>query len=263
MIVVCVIILVTANIIVLSVSSKHRYPPSSLGRTALIIVSPFQKALTRTIDFTKNTWNHYFFLVSTEEENDRLKQKMGYLIQKNNEYREAVLSNIRLQSLFDFRQSIPYESIAAEVISVGPSLWYRTLVIDKGKTSGVKAGQPVITPEGIVGQVIDTADSYSKILLIIDQDSAVDAIVQKNRARGIVKGASSDQCIFKYVMRRHDIEVGDSVISSGLDGVFPKGLPVGFISNINRKNSGLFQEIKLTPHVDFRKLEEVLILINH
>lgn len=262
MIVVCVIILVTANIIVLSVSNKHRSPPSSLGLIALVAISPFQNALTQTINFTKNLWEHYFFLVSAAEENDRLKKEMGDIIQKNNEYQEAALSNDRLRSLLDFRQSSPAESVAAQVISIDPSLWHKTLIINKGKENGIKIGLPVITPEGIVGQIIDAADRYSRILLIIDQNSSVDAVVQKIRARGIIKGESSDQCVFIYVMRRHEIEVGDSVITSGLDGVFPKGLPIGNISNINRRSSGLFQEIKVTPNVDFRKLEEVLVLIN-
>lgn len=263
MIVVCVILLVTANIIVLSISTKHRYPPSLLGRVALITISPFQNALTKTVNFTKNIWGHYFFLVSAAKENDRLKKKIGDITKKNNEYQEAALSNIRLRNLLDLRQNLTTESVAAEVISIDPSLWHKTLVIDKGKQNGVKIGLPVVAPEGIVGQVIDAADRYSRILLLIDQDSAVDAIIQDIRVRGIIKGASSDQCIFKYVMRRHEIEVGDPVISSGLDGVFPKGLPIGYISYINRKNSGLFQEIKVTPHVDFNKLEEVLVLINY
>lgn len=263
MMIVSVIILVTVNIIVLSISGKHRYSQSTLGRISLIAVSPFQNALTKTIDFAKDVWGHYFFLVSTAEENIRLKKKLGQIVQQNNQYYEEILSNIRLRSLLDFRQSMPFESIAAEVISVDPSLWYRTLVVDKGKAKGVKIGLPVVTPEGIVGQVIDTADNYSRILLIIDQDSAVDAIVQKNRARGIIKGASSNQCILKYVMRRHQIDTGDSVVSSGLDGVYPKGLPVGYVSKINLSGSELFQEIQVTPYVDFRKLEEVLVLINH
>ncbi|MFH2047345.1 MAG: rod shape-determining protein MreC [Pseudomonadota bacterium] len=262
MIVVCVIILVTANIIVLSVSSKHRYPPSTFGRIALIVISPLQNVLTQTVNYTKNIWKNYFYLVSMARENDRLKKEMGCLIQKNNEYHEAVLSNIRFRSLLDFRQSIPYESIAAEVISVDPSMLYRTVVIDKGKINGVKIGLPVIAPQGIVGQVIDAADHYSRVLLILDQESSVDAVVQESRARGIIKGASSDQCIFKYILRRHEIKIWDSVISSGLDGVYPKGLPIGHISYINKKKSGLFQEVKVTPHVDFNKLEEVLVLIN-
>ena len=98
--------------------------------------------------------------------------------------------------------------------------------------------------------------------MIIDQNSSVDALIQRSRARGIIKGMSSNQCIFKYVLRRHDIEIGDSVIASGLDGVFPKGLLIGYVTEKAEGNSGLFREVSVMPFVDFEKLEEVFILIN-
>ncbi|MDP3284796.1 MAG: rod shape-determining protein MreC [Desulfobacterales bacterium] len=262
MMIVGVIILVAVNVIVLSVSGKHRYTPYTLGRVALTVLSPFQDALTHTIRFTKNIWKHYFFLVSASRENENLKKSLSHVMQKNNEYHEIEIANDRLRKLFDFRQNIADEVLAAEVIGIDPSPWYRTIIIDKGKADGVKRGLPVIIPEGVVGQVIDSSEHYSKVLLIIDQNSAVDALVQRNRARGIIKGISSDQCIFKYVLMRHDIEIGDSVIASGLDGVFPKGLRIGNVTEKAEENSGLFQEVSIRPFVDFEKLEEVLILIN-
>lgn len=262
MMIVGVIILVAVNIIVLSVSGKHNYPPYALRRIVLVVIAPLQDGLTHTIRFAKNVWGHYFFLVSAAKENENLKKSLSHFIQKNNEYHEIELSNNRLRKLFDFRQNIAGEVLAAEVIGMDPSSWYRTIIIDKGKAEGVKRGLPVIIPEGVVGQVIDTAEHYSKILLIIDQNSAVDALVQRNRARGIIKGISSDQCIFKYVLQRYDIVIGDSVIASGLDGVFPKGLRIGYVTEKTEGNSGLFQEISVTPFVDFEMLEEVLILIN-
>lgn len=262
MMIVGVIILVAVNVIVLSVSGKRHYPASALGRVALTVTAPFQDALTQTIRYAKSIWEHYFFLVSTARENENLKKSLSHAVKKNNEYYETEISNHRLRKLFDFRQNIPEEAIAAEVIGIDPSPWYRAIIIDKGKADGVRKGLPVIIPEGIVGQVIDSAEHYSKILLIIDQNSAVDAMIQRNRARGIIKGMSSDQCVFKYVLRRHDIEIGDSVIASGLDGVFPKGLRIGQVAEISGENSGLFREVTVTPLVDFEKLEEVLILIN-
>lgn len=262
MLIVGVIILVAVNLIVLSVSGKHHYPPYALGRVALTIIAPFQVTLTHTIHFTKSIWRHYFFLVSAARENENLKKSLSHLIQKNNEYHEIEIENDRLRKLFDFRQNIADEVLAAEVIGIDPSPWYRTIIIDKGKADGIKMGLPVIIPEGVVGQVIDSSERYSKILLIIDQNSAVDALVQRNRARGIIKGISSDQCTFKYVLRRHDIEMGDSVIASGLDGVFPKGLRIGYVTEKAEGNSGLFQEVSVMPFVDFEKLEEVFILLN-
>jgi len=262
MMIVGVIILMAVNVIVLSVSGKHHYPPYTLGRVALTVISPFQDALTHTIHFTKSIWKHYFFLVSASRENENLKKNLSHVMQKNNEYHEIKIANDRLRKLFDFRQNIADEVLVAEVIGIDPSPWYRTIIIDKGKADGVERAMPVIIPEGVVGQVIDSSEHYSKVLLIIDQNSAVDALVQRNRARGIIKGMSSDQCIFKYVLMRHDIEMGDSVIASGLDGVFPKGLLIGHVTEKAEGNSGLFQEVSVTPFVDFEKLEEVLILIN-
>ena len=262
MMIVGVIILVAVNVIVLSVSGKHHYTPYAFGRVVLTVIAPFQEAITHTTRFVKSIWGHYFFLVSAARENENLKKSLSHVIQKNNEYHEIEISNDRLRKLFDFRQNVADAVLAAEVVGIDPSPWYRAIIVDKGKADGVKRGLPVIMPEGVVGQIIDSSEHYSKVLLIIDQNSAVDAFVQRNRARGIIKGKSSDQCIFKYVLRRHDIETGDSVIASGLDGVFPKGLRIGYVIEKAEGNSGLFQEVSITPFVDFEKLEEVLILIN-
>jgi rod shape-determining protein MreC len=109
---------------------------------------------------------------------------------------------------------------------------------------------------------MEAAGTYSKVLLIIDQNNAVDALVQRSRARGLVTGAAAGQCIFKYVLLKNDVKIGDTLISSGLDGVFPKGLRVGLVSNVIRSNAGIFQEVRVTPFVDFEKLEEVLVVLN-
>ncbi len=255
-----IIILVSVNILFLSVSSKYRYTDYSSGRVILNVIAPFQDVITNTMRFAKNVWRHYFFLVSAAKENDNLRKELSRYIQKSNEYNEIELSNIRLRNLFDFRQSVAGQVVAAEVIAVDPSRYYRTIVINKGKADGIRKGMPVVIPEGIVGQVIDTGNNYSRVLLIIDRNSAVDALVQGNRARGIVKGVSSDKCILKYVVRRHDIVPGDMILTSGFDGVFPKGFPVGFVEKISKGGSGLFHEIEITPYADFEKIEEVLIL---
>jgi len=261
-IIIGVIILVSVNIVILSVSSKHSYPAYSAGRFVLNIVSPFQNIITNTMRYAQNVWRGYFFLVSTERENINLKRELSRLIQKSNEYHEIELANIRLRNLLEFRQTVSSPTVAAEVIGADPSPWYRTIIINKGKSDGIRKGLPVVIPEGVVGQVIDTGSNYSKVLLIIDQNSAVDAIVQKNRARGIVKGVSSDKCILKYVVRRHDIEPGDNIVTSGFDGVFPGGLYIGYVEKISQGGAGLFHEVEITPYADFEKIEEVLVLKN-
>ena len=149
------------------------------------------------------------------------------------------------------------------MISRDPSAWYKTVILDKGKDDGVQKGFAVVIPEGVVGQVMEVSAHYSKVLLIIDPNSAVDTLVQRTRARGVIKGESSGRCVFKYVLRKYDIKVGDRVVSSGLDGVFPKGLPIGTVQRIESQPGDLFyKRIEVQPTVDIHKIEEVLIVVN-
>jgi len=110
--------------------------------------------------------------------------------------------------------------------------------------------------------VVDVSSHFSKVMLIVDQNSAVDALIQKTRARGIVKGESADQCYLEYVLWKHEVSAGDAVVTSGLDGVFPKGLRIGRVSRVTKRAAGISQEIAVSPYVDFEGLEEVLILLN-
>ncbi len=258
-----VIVLIAVNIIVLSVSNRRYLSYYGPGRIAISLIAPFQEAVSRSIRFVRDIWGHYFFLVKVAQENDNYKRALSHAVEKDNLYKELKLSNIRLRSSLNFRKTIPDKVIAAEVIGKDPSPWFKSIMIDKGKNDGVKKGVAVVIPEGIAGQVTEVSTHYSKVLLIIDHNSAVDALVQRTRARGIIKGGSADRCLFKYVLCKSDVAVGDTVVSSGLDGVFPKGLPVGHVSGVIRPNSGIFQEVSVTPYVDFEKLEEVLVVLNH
>ena len=259
--IVCAVVLIVVNIIILSVNSR-RYSSYGSGRIAIFFISPFQKTVAQSVQFLKNIWSHYFFLVSVAKENDNLKKEINHAIDKNNKYREIEISNLRLRDLLNFRKTMTNQVIVAEVIGQDPSPWFKTIIIDKGKSDGVEKGLPVVATEGIAGQVIDITYNYSKVLLIIDHNSAVDALVQRTRDRGLIKGQSGGRCLFKYVLRRHDIKVGDTVVSSGLDGVFPKGLRIGDVSEIIKCNSGMFQEVTVTPYIDFEKLEEVLVVLD-
>jgi len=254
------IVLIVANIIILSVNSNRRYPARGIGGIALMVISPFQEMVTQSIHFARDVWKHYFYLVSTSMENEDLRKQLSIATENNNLCFETRLSNERFRNLLAFKKELPYQLLGAEVVGKDPSPWFKTIMINKGAADGVRKGMPVVIPEGIVGLVIDVSGTYSKTLLIVDRNSSVDALIQKTRARGIVKGDPTGRCVFKYVLRKHDINIGDTVISSGLDGVFPKGLRVGRISEIVKLNSGIFQEVAVTPYVDFETLEEVFIV---
>jgi len=255
------IVLITVNVILLSITSKSR-STLGIGRVGISFVAPFQELVTRSVRFARGVWEHYFFLVSVAQENNTLKKMLNESIEKNNEWREIELANTRLRNLLNFQKAPTNRVVAAEVIGKDPSGWFKTVIIDKGKTEGLQKGLPVVLPQGIVGQVIEVSSHYSKVMLIIDRNSAVDALVQRSRARGIIKGASADQCRFEFVLRKHDVQIGDTVIASGLDGVYPKGLRIGRISDLSERKSDIFYSITVAPFVDYETLEEVLVILH-
>jgi rod shape-determining protein MreC len=256
-----VIVLIAVNVIVLSITSR-RSAAFGIERIAIAIVAPFQEIVTRTIIFTRNIWQSYFYLVNVSEENQLLKKRLNQALEENNQGRELELANTRLRNLLNFQKTITGRFVAAQIVGKDPSVWFKTVIIDKGKTDGVDEGFPVVMSQGIVGQVIEVSDHYAKVMLIIDRNSAVDALVQRSRARGVIKGESTDKCRLDYVLRKYDVRSGDTVISSGLDGVYPKGLLIGQVSDILKNDSDIFQEIAVTPFIDFEKLEEVLVVLD-
>lgn len=259
--VVGVILLFVVNIVILSVVGRSRLTVSGPDRLAVSMVAPFQEVLTHSLRFVRDIWRSYFALVSAAKENTTLHLKLREAEAWNHKCLEVEKSNARLRHLLNFKPSRPQQVLPAEVIGIDPSAWSKTIIIDKGSADGVKKGFSVVVPEGIVGQIISVAHHYSKVLMIIDPNSAVDAMLQRNRARGIVKGADDGTCLFDYALRKHEILEGDTVISSGLDGVFPKGLQLGRVTRIVKNDAGIFQTVTVTPFVDFEKIEEVLVVI--
>lgn len=258
------ILVVFFNMTMLSVTSKRSVSaPSGMGKILVPIVSPFQKAVARSIRSVKGVWEDYFFLVRVSKENRELRHALNLSNEKKNHYKEMELFNSRLREFLKFKNQTQRDVLAAEVISKDSSAWFKTIMIDKGRLDGVEKGLPVVVPEGIAGQVIDVADRYSKVLLIIDRNSAVDGLVQRTRARGIIKGETEDTCVFQYALRKEDVKAQDIIVSSGLDGVYPKGLLVGEVSEVVRRNAGIFQEVTISPFVNFEKLEEVLVVLTN
>lgn len=258
--IVALIVLIFLSIVFLSLSSRRPYPAHGPGRLAITLVAPFQKVIVNTARYFRDVWQHYFFLVSIVDDNNRLRAELQQMKAVKHQYEEARQASERLRALLALGQDIQRPAIAAQVVGKDPSPWFQTILVDKGRADGVDIGLPVINPQGVVGLVVEAAGSYAKVVLITDPNSAVDAVVQNNRARGIIKGGTSGYCVFDYVLRHHDLNVGDVVVSSGMDGVFPKGMPIGQVSGVVKGVAGLFQDVTITPYVDFERLEEVLIV---
>lgn len=257
-----ILFLIVANILALFIFSLRHEADLDMGQMGMTIISPFQKVVISATRSVRDVWHHYFWVLSAIQENESLKNELNQAINDLNRCKELEHSNIRFRNILDFKTRSYYRTVACEVVGKDPSPWFKTLIVDKGRANGIQKGLAVVAPEGVVGQVIDVTDNFSKILLIIDPNSAVDALVQETRSRGIVKGDFPGTCQFRYMSRKDDVSVGNFVISSGLDGVFLKGFPIGRVQEIARHHSGIFQDIVITPHVDFEKLEEVLVVLD-
>jgi rod shape-determining protein MreC len=232
------------------------------GRAALSIVAPVQNIFATTIGLFDDIWKHYFFLVSVSRENDALRKSLAEAVGQVDACREILIANERLREYVGLLDESDHQAVAASVIARDPSPWYRTLIINKGCDSGVVKGCPVVLPDGVVGHVLTASSGYAMVLLLIDRNCAVDALVQRTRTRGVVEGTSAARCVLNYLPRQEDVRAGDTIISSGFDGIFPKGLSIGYVSKIIRRNTGLFQEIEVVPFVDFNRIEEVMVIIN-
>jgi rod shape-determining protein MreC len=225
------------------------------------ITAPVQKVVWGVIDGVGSIWRGYFYLVGLEKENQALKKELQELRLQMNRYREADLANQRLRALLNFKKSIATPLLPAQLVAFDPSGWFQTILIDKGRNDGVVRDMAVVSAEGLVGRVIGVSNHHAKVLLIIDGNSAVDAYIQRSRARGVLVGLGRELCLLKYVQRNEDVQVGDKVISSGMGGVFPKGLLVGTVQEVVRGSSGLFQRVEVEPAVNFSRLEEVMVVI--
>jgi rod shape-determining protein MreC len=254
------ILLVTLNILLLAITIRR---PAFHGLTRAMagFAAPFQELASRGLTTAEAIWRDYFALVTTARDNQALRRQLDQALQQATQYRELELENARLRELLSFKRSLPGTALAAEIIGKDPSAWFKTVIVDKGSAVGVQRGLPAVTTRGVVGQIVEVSPHQSKLMLLIDRNSAADALIQRTRARGIVKGASSEECYLDYVLYEDEVRVGDEVVASGFDGVYPKGLLIGTVTAVNFQGSDFFKEVKITPAVDFDKLEDVLIIL--
>jgi len=166
-----VIVLIAVNIIVLSVNSR-RYKTFGLERIAISFISPFQELVTHSMRFTRDIWQQYFYLVTVTRQNQIIRKQLNQALEVKNQWQETELANARLRNLLDFEKTITETVAAAEVIGKDPSAWFKTVIIDKGRADGLTRGLPVVMPQGIAGQVIEVSNHYSKVMLILDRNSA-------------------------------------------------------------------------------------------
>jgi rod shape-determining protein MreC len=230
-----------------------------LGRFFLEVMAPLQRSATAVENTITGSWRGVADLVHARSENAALREQARQLHRELDRLAEVDLENARLRKLLDFRDTLVGDVLTARVIGRDATGLARTLTIGRGEADGVTRGAAVLAPEGVVGQVFLVSAHAARVLLVSDHNSGVDALVQRTRARGIVQGTIDGGCALKYVKRTEDVQVGDELVASGLDGIFPKGLAVGRVTAIDKRGQGLFQSAEVAPRVDFDQLEEVLV----
>lgn len=254
-------IFVVIIFIVLSLILKSSDETSFFRKVVLEIVVPLENVVNSAFDGVHKGWKRYIFLVGLEEENKRLQKKVSSLTSEIRTYSETHLECMRLRKLLNLQDRFQSRTIAARVIGRDRSSIFKTIFLDKGTSDGLKAGLPVVAVGGVVGRIIDASWNVSKVLLFIDYNSNIDALVQNVRAQGILQGSGDKGCILKYVQRLENVNVGDAIVTSGMAGVFPKGLLLGTVISVDKVETNLFQKISVEPSVDVSKLEEVLVIV--
>lgn len=252
--------LLLISLLLLSSGSRTRTPIDPLAAVVLEGMRPLQGAVAVGLDAVGQTWRTYVALIGVKQENERLQRRGLELEQQAGRLAEIEQTDKRLGELLSFRSTLEGDLRAAQIIGRDPLPWFGTVTIDKGETDGVRKNMAVLSPFGVVGQTMTTSAHSARVLLITDHNSGVDAVVQRSRARGIVEGALDGGCVMKYLKRGEDVEVGDRVVTSGLDGIFPKGIIIGTVTHLTRGNRGLLQLADVQPSVPLDRIEEVLVV---
>jgi rod shape-determining protein MreC len=257
--VITLLVLVVA--LVYSANLRKKNTTTLFERAVLTLTEPLQLLIDRTAASINGVWSNYLWLVDTRQQNVATMRANRELRARLLRVQEITLENQRLKKLLDFVEADPRKVLPALVVAEDASSWARTIVIDKGGRNGVREGMPVVVAEGVVGRVIKVASNSARVLLVTDASSSIAGLVQRTRTRGVVRGNGSALSL-EFALRNDLVEEDDLIVTSGMGGVFPKGLVVGMVASVQRNDFGLFQQIELAPVVDFSRLEEVLVLMD-
>jgi rod shape-determining protein MreC len=227
----------------------------------LEVVAPIQGALLFPVDLARNGWTRYVELIDLRSESEELRARIAALEEANLQYSEALVASGHLQRIAQMRERFAVPLLPSEVVGHDVSPFFRSVLLDRGRSQGVRSGMPVVTDDGLVGLITATSAHASRTMLLLDRQSAVDAIVQRSRARGIVRGMGRGRLEFTLVVRGDDVEPGDVIVTSGVGGVHPKGLRIGTVGAVQAEESRVLHTASLRPAVDFGRLEQVFVML--
>jgi rod shape-determining protein MreC len=252
--------LLILSLILLATTVGGKFGP--LHQLSMEALGPIQGFFSRIAYSGRQLTDNYVSLWDVHKENRHLKLMLEKYREQVDEYREAYATYIQLQNALEFKKQENFPSLTARIVGKDPAYWFKTIIVDRGENDGVTEGMVARTEKGVVGQVVHVSANYSKILLANAPSSAIDAMVQKNRVRGILKGAGEKGYILHYVLKNADVSVGDIIVTAGIGGLFKTGIPLGTVSAVTKQKRGMFLEIEVKPEVDFQMMEFVFLILS-
>jgi rod shape-determining protein MreC len=248
------------HILLISAQVNSRSGVPVLEAVVFGVFAEAERAISTAFGSVRRIWSGYAGLRNVKSQNDeltRLLQEAQIALQQQ----RALADRTRnLERLLELRDRSKLDTVAAEIIAAGATPDFRTLTIDKGTREGVKADMAVIAPTGVVGRVVMPSTRAAKVQLLIDRNAAAGALIERSRAQGVILGGGDDRLRLDYVSEVADVIVGDLVVTSGIDGIYPKGYVIGQVETVE-KNGNTYKAISVRPAVDFTSLEEVLVVL--
>jgi len=244
---------------------RHPGTTNAFDRALLQVSAPVQYVATQLALGVSGILQEYMYLVDVKRENEMLRADAARLRESNFQLQAAATENRSLRRLLQLREEIKGSLLSAQVIGkeINPSFRVIRLRLDRGDRDHLHEGMPVLTPDGLVGQIRRTWGRNSDVLLLADKTSAIDVVVQRSGARGMLKGTGNDDnyiCRIEHLLREDDVKPGDVVVTSGLGQRFPAAILVGHIKDVKKQDFGLYQEANVTPAVGFSRLQEVMVM---
>jgi rod shape-determining protein MreC len=254
------VVVTVAHIILISAQVNTKRGVPVLEAVTFGLFAEVQRAAGSVISGVREGWEGYFALQRVRQENERLRHEVEQLQIRLQQEQALARQSRTLQDLLELRQRTELATTGATVIAGAAEPHFRTVTIDKGTGDGLRPDQAVISSAGIVGRIIIPSARASKVQLLIDRNASAGALVERSRAQGVVMGTGGDRLRMEYVSSTADVKVGDQVVTSGIEGIYPKGFVIGQIESIDRAGAN-FSAIMIRPAVDFASIEDVLVVL--
>jgi rod shape-determining protein MreC len=254
------LVVTLGHIILISAQLNSSSGVPVLEQVTFGVFAEVQRSMTVVVSGVRHFWSGYVGLRDVREENAELKQQLADVQIQLQQQRALADRSRGLDRLLGLRERLTLNTVAAEVIALGATPDFRTMTIDKGSQQGLKSDMAIIAPAGVVGRVVVPSLRAAKVQLLIDRNAAAGALIERSRAQGVVVGAGDDLLRLEYVSEIADVVVGDVVVTSGIDGIFPKGFIIGRVETVERSGR-TYRRITVSPAVDFSSLEEVLVVL--